>query len=91
MGAHWITPDDLSLRLRLNVPERRVSAVPMCAVCHRPVDRLVETQETFLEKVVFVAHCHGQSERVEFNMREARDLDPSKGIAFARSPRRLAP
>lgn len=38
--------------------------VPRCALCQRPVDELVSWFDVMRREWVFVAKCHGQTERV---------------------------
>lgn len=61
---------------------------PRCAVCGTFVERFDEVQDTFLERVVFTAYCHGDVERVEVAFSE---MPASIDFAEAfRSPRRLS-
>jgi hypothetical protein len=39
-------------------------AMPLCAVCNKTVDELIQTRECQSWATVFVARCHGQQEVV---------------------------
>ena len=58
-----------------------MNARPTCAVCHKPVETFEEVEDTFIDRVVFVARCHGQTERVVLQSGEASRVD--FGLAFA--------
>lgn len=69
---------------------RKLESRPMCAVCGKPVDEMLEEEDEMLRRVTFTAVCHGQRERVTVN----EELVESGrvqgfGTAFANSPRRL--
>jgi hypothetical protein len=61
-------------------------AAPTCGKCGRRVDRFDERHDTFTGKVIFVAYCHGETERVEFNDYELL-RSPDFSIAFRQTPR----
>ena len=63
---------------------------PMCAVCGRLVDRMIEVNDPWLPRVRFEVWCHGESQTVELDTTGLATVDPSAGVAFADSPRRLA-
>lgn len=81
MSRHVSVPLDLALK--------QVIARPMCGRCRRPVDRVEEYHDKFLDRVVFRAFCHGAVERVDL---DENDLRASKGfgnltmgVAFAQT------
>ena len=39
---------------------------PTCARCHKLVDSFEEQPDAFMDRVTFVARCHGQTERIMF-------------------------
>ena len=63
----------------------RISARPMCGRCGRLVDTLTERVDDFLGTVVFVAYCHGETERVALNLRGIGGIDPGYGVAFSQA------
>jgi len=63
---------------------------PMCGVCGRLVDRMIEVNDPCLPRVRFEVWCHGERETVELDTTGIATVDPSAGVAFADSPRRLA-
>lgn len=38
--------------------------LPECAVCRKPIERLVRQENPFTLEIIFDAHCHGHVERV---------------------------
>jgi len=67
----------------------RQRGAPRCAVCRKTVDVFEETHDAFMGRVVFVAKCHGESERVVLTEAETRGL--TFGEAFTTAARRLSP
>jgi len=65
-----------------------VSAAPLCAVCGVPVERFEEQEDAFMQRKVFIARCHGETERVVLS--EAECSGVQLGQAFTSSARRLA-
>jgi hypothetical protein len=55
-------------------PIRR--ARPTCALCNKPVEEFYEAHDPFLARVVFVARCHGESQRIALDEQE---IDESRG------------
>lgn len=41
-----------------------IASRPICARCNKPVDDLIEAEDHFMERLVFIACCHGERERV---------------------------
>ena len=64
-----------------------VQARPRCAVCRRLVDRLEEEYDYHADRIRFRVHCHGKTETVSIEGREARRIDPSAGVAFTHAHR----
>jgi hypothetical protein len=67
---------------------------PMCAACGKRCDSVTETYDEFMARVVFIAECHGERERVTIDKYELEALervDVSMGQAFTSSTKRLAP
>jgi hypothetical protein len=60
---------DVAAKLLLDRRERARS-LPICDVCNRPVDAFEEIHEDFIDKVIFTARCHGQTERVSVSTSE---------------------
>jgi hypothetical protein len=58
---------------------------PTCDRCNKPVERFVEEYDPILRRVVYVARCHGESERVivaESEIVAADRWAPEFGRAF---------
>jgi hypothetical protein len=55
---------------------------PRCAICDRPVDELVAYRNEAEDELTFVAHCHGDIERVRLP-RDVRVNQLSPAVAFA--------
>ena len=56
---------------------------PTCALCHKLVDNFEEQYDAFLDRITFVATCHGQTERQTLNHQEQRAFRVSGfGLAF---------
>ncbi len=59
---------------------------PLCGRCGKPCDRLTEEYDPFMARVVFMAHCHGERERVVLTEEEVcaagSVFDISTGTAF---------
>lgn len=68
---------------------KELQAKPMCAVCGRPVERMIEEEDEHRSEVIFTASCHGQRERITIPMGDSRLKGISFGVAFADAPRRL--
>lgn len=66
--------------------ERNVSARPMCAICGRPVDSLVEAEHFGRQRLI--ARCHGDVETIE--LPEGATVGDTTGVAFA-GTRQLPP
>jgi hypothetical protein len=78
---------DLTIRADgLNVPP------PICAVCEKPVDKIVSMRDGFREVVSFRVFCHGDVETVEMDVIDMHDATgPIRfGRAFVRE-KRLGP
>lgn len=43
---------------------RELTTVPMCARCNKPVDRLIEVEDETFNRLIFIAACHGDRERI---------------------------
>lgn len=76
--------------MSFHLPPARFPALPMCGQCGHPVERLDEVPDALCERVWFIAHCHGQSERVAIDreMLLAMGAEPSVQFvtAFADGP-----
>ena len=59
---------------------RELKARPLCAVCRRPVDSLIESEHFGRQR--FTARCHGQVETVDVPP-GVTVRDVSNGVAFA--------
>jgi hypothetical protein len=57
---------------------------PSCARCNSPVEHFEEVFDDFLCRVVFVARCHGDVERVVLSRVELALLDSGR-LHFARA------
>lgn len=42
--------------------------LPICAVCNKPVDRLIETKDPVRPSFVLIAECHGEREVVSVSV-----------------------
>jgi hypothetical protein len=62
----------------------------LCARCQRPVERIVETRDDFMQRTRFTAICHGEREHVDFTDDELGRVDSVDmvGVAFE-TPKRL--
>jgi len=56
-------------------------SVPMCGRCGKRCDRLTEWYDEFCRRLVFVAHCHGERERVDLGV-ELFDAIPDLRLDF---------
>lgn len=66
-----------------------LKTLPTCARCGRPVDKLTEYYDEFMARVCYVAHCHGERERVDIDVELLKFLGDSGisfGVAFALPP-----
>lgn len=63
----------------------------MCGVCGRLVDRVTGEEDAFMDRMVFVASCHGERERIDVSFDElnAAPTFELRGIAFATKVPRL--
>ncbi len=69
---------------------RLLQAAPLCMVCRRPVEQLLEDDDG--TEVVFTAVCHGQRERVRLRAEEAARIKTLDfGLAFASGQRQIGP
>lgn len=62
-----------------------IQARPTCDVCDKPVEQMVEVYDDFCRRLVLVARCHGESERVDIEeviLREPTNIQ--FGRAFVR-------
>jgi hypothetical protein len=66
-----------------------VSALPTCAVCGQPVERMESEDDDFMGRRVFTARCHGESERVVVAHGDLTGAI-TFGMAFTTSTRRLS-
>jgi hypothetical protein len=53
--------------------------LPRCAVCNRMVDRLTRHHDNLTCRIVFVAHCHGETEETFANDEELYQWSRSEG------------
>ena len=62
--------------------------LPRCGRCLREVERLVEYYDEFCQRLVFVAVCHGERERVDIHVDELESgtINLSAGVAFRAPP-----
>jgi len=73
------------------VKTRNLGAKPMCAVCGRPVEAMLEEHDEFTQRVLFTAVCHGQRERVRVDVEVLQGVRGiAFGVAFSSSPRQLS-
>ena len=67
--------------------------LPLCAVCNKPVDKLVSWVDSNRDTLVFIAFCHGEQERCELGafdvVAAGRHFKLQRGVAFG--TKRLAP
>ena len=77
----------------LNLPKQR----PMCAVCGRPVDSMLVTEDESrgpLGTIIFVAHCHGAQEKVEVGfgdlLANGRQVEVTYAPAFVHAAERIS-
>jgi hypothetical protein len=65
----------------------------MCGKCGKRCERLTEYYDQFMNRVVFVAHCHGERERVvlEVELFDCRSFDISTGTAFVQDKLLVSP
>lgn len=66
---------------------KELTARPICDRCNKPVEQFVEAFDDFAQRVIYVARCHGESERVDIDVKTieaARKWDPQFGRAFLR-------
>lgn len=67
--------------------ERVLGARPICGRCGKPVDRMTEDVDVFMERRRFRAYCHGQVESVVMTDQELQSIaGVSWGVAFAAPP-----
>jgi hypothetical protein len=60
-----------------------LKALPMCARCGRPVDRVVEELDDFTATVRFTAYCHGARETTRLSEEATRGVSSiTMGTAF---------
>lgn len=78
---------------------KRLASRPDCALCGKPVEDFTE-EEGFLDRfVVFIARCHGETQRVRVELETIKDGRVDFGLAFvpenrlaaAPAPRQLQP
>ena len=66
---------------------------PTCAVCQKPVDVFEVTEDPdFMRRVVLLARCHGETERVVIGIDDFRQMTRGRmamGLAFQGSTERL--
>lgn len=68
--------------------KKRGFLLPLCAICNRPVDRLIEDYDALTDTYLLVAICHGQKECVPIDpctLVTAKSI--SVGKAFALQPK----
>lgn len=61
---------------------RSIEARPICDRCNKPVERMTEEHDDFCDRMIFVAECHGERERVEVT---ADELAYHESIQFGRA------
>jgi len=49
---------------------RELKTLPICDRCNRPVDRLIEVEDTTFDRLTFIAACHGDRERITITHEE---------------------
>jgi len=54
--------------------------LPWCVVCNAPVERLSSDKDILRDETIFVAHCHGKSERVTLS---ATELAQARGQVWS--------
>lgn len=65
---------------------------PTCAVCERPVDKIVWYEDVITREHVAVAFCHGEREEVSLTQGELHVLTSLQvGRAFESKPQLAAP
>jgi hypothetical protein len=65
---------------------RKVVAIPVCAVCRRPVECFSEMRDAARCVTVYTARCHGAEQVVEladYRVMEAGPAGISVGLAFS--------
>lgn len=58
---------------------------PICKICNKYVDRLEKCKNFQTNKLVIIAHCHDDIDRMEIGLEEVNDVDwksLSAGYAF---------
>jgi hypothetical protein len=70
---------------------KTLQARPRCALCDKPVEEFTE-EEGFLDRmVVFVARCHGETERVKIGIEVLHNGGIDFGLAFVPKNQLAAP
>jgi hypothetical protein len=59
-----------------------VGVLPLCAVCHTRVERLVERYDDFMQRMTWIVECHGRTERVDLSEADLRTALVAMGVAF---------
>lgn len=74
-------PKETRLTIReVALARPRLPPRPVCARCHRLVDRMVVERQEFVGKVKFIVHCHGHVQSVRVDESEAGSIQ--MGTAF---------
>ena len=58
---------------------------PVCDVCDKPVAQFFETYDSFARRVVYVARCHGDSERIDVTEAELEAMRGIGSMSFGRA------
>ena len=80
----YATLDDLEQYMRGTTVDARSKkySPPMCARCLKQCDRLEESYDPFMSRIVYTAVCHGERERVIVTEEEMNMIDGQIGISM---------